>query len=292
MHEVHLKLNELPLLGIAGAVTAEEDFIHQDRILSEHVLIYLYRGEMEIVEDGATYHFHEGEFLFLKAGIHHWGKTVITAGTSWFYVHFSASDNLEGYQQFDDYALAIKHQGFSAKDYRYYLTLPKHATLPSHSRIDRRIRELLSLYDSSDSLRVVHINAVLYELLADIYQAVNKERRSDKADVLVRKLIAFLESHNTVSLNSEEISLYMRLSYKYLCTVFKRKTGLSINQYHTRLRINEAARLLRETSLNVSEVGYAVGYRDPLYFSGVFKRIQGKPPTDYLKQTFKGSESL
>lgn len=290
MHEVHLKLNELPLLGIAGTITAEEAFIHQDRILEEHVLIYLYRGEMEIVEDGTVHRFREGEFLFLKAGVHHWGEAVIAAGTAWFYVHFSASDDLKGYRKYGDYAAAIKHQGFEASDYRYYLTLPKHAALPSHSRIDRRIQDLLSLYDSSDPLRVAHINAVLYELLADIYQTVNAERGPDKADILVRKLIAFLEKHNRAPITSEEIAAHMRLSYKYLCTVFKEKTGLSINQYHTRLRINEAARLLRETSLNVSEVSYAVGYRDPLYFSGVFKRMQGKPPTEYLKQTFKGGD--
>lgn len=290
MHEVHLKLNELPLLSIAGSITAEADFIHQDRVLDEHVLIYLYKGGMEIVEDGVVHRFQEGEFLFLKAGVHHWGEAVISAGTSWFYVHFFASDNLEGYRKYDDYAAAIKQQGFETEDYRYYLTLPKCSSLPSHSRIDRRIQDLLSLYESSDPLRIAHINAVLYELLADIYQTVNEERGPDKADILVRKLIAFLEKHHTVPLNSEEIAAYMRLSYKYLCTVFKQKTGLSINQYHTRLRINEAARLLRETSLNVSEVGYAVGYRDPLYFSGVFKRIQGKPPSEYLKQTFKGGD--
>lgn len=290
MHSVHLKLNELPLLSSAGSVTAESDFIHQDRVMKEHVLIYLYRGEMEIIEDGETHLLRSGECLFLKAGVHHWGKRVIAAGTSWFYVHFSASDDLSGYRKYDDYAAVLKRQNFEEEDFRYYLTLPKQAHLPSRSRIDRRIQDLLALYDSSEPIRIAHINAALYELLADIYQAATEGRRADKADMTVRKLIAFLEQHNTGTVSSEEIAAQMRLSYKYLCTVFRSKTGLSINQYHTHLRINEAARLLRETSLNISEVSYAVGYRDPLYFSGVFKRIMGEPPSEYLRQTFQGAD--
>ncbi len=289
MHEVYLKLDELPLLRMAGSISAETDFIHQDRIIEENVLIYLYRGEMEIIEDGQRHLLREGEFLFLKAGVHHWGENIIAAGTAWFYVHFTLTDNLDGYEKYDNFA-ALKRQNFGAESFRYYLPLPKHASLPSHSRIDRRIQDLLELYDSSDPLRIAHINAVLYELLADIYQAVANTGKTDKGDILVRKLISFLEKHNTSPISSEEIASYMRLSYKYLCTIFKQKTGLSINQYHTRLRINEATRLLRETSLNVSEVSYAVGYHDPLYFSGVFKKAVGKPPVEYLKQTFKGND--
>ena len=289
MHEVCFKLNELPLFITAGSITAKNDFIHQDRIMQEHVFIYLYQGEMEIIEDDITYHLLPGECLFLKAGIHHWGKKVIRAGTSWFYVHVSLSDNIDGFRSYDDNIVAVKQQSFEPDDFSCYLTLPKHAALPSHSRIDRRVRELLDLYVSSDPLRIVHINAALSELLADFYQTVIREQRVDKAELIVRKLIEFLEQHNTESITSEVIAQHMRLSYKYLCTDFRQKTGLSINQYHTRLRINEAARILRETSLNVSEASYAVGYKDPLYFSSVFKRIYGKPPIEYLKETFNKS---
>ncbi|MGI5897433.1 MAG: AraC family transcriptional regulator [Oscillospiraceae bacterium] len=287
-HEVCLRLDELPLISVAGAVTAQHPFIHQDRIMDEHVLIYLFHGEMQVVEDGVPHRVREGEFLFLKAGVHHWGEAVIPAGTSWFYVHFSSSGQLDEYQKYGDFVTGVKQQELSLSDYRCYLALPKHAASP-RGKTEQRIRELLEAYHSSSPLRPVRVNSILFQLLADLYQAAHQEQKTDKADVTVRKTIDFLEAHSRQPLSSEEIALHMRLSYKYLCTVFRAKTGLSINQYHTRIRISEAARLLRETSLNVSESGFAVGYRDPLYFSSVFKKVMGKSPSEYLKQSFIGS---
>lgn len=287
-HEVCLKLDELPLISVAGSVTAQQSFVHQDRIMKEHVLLYLFHGEMQVVEDGISHCVREGEFLFLKAGVHHWGETVIPAGTAWFYVHFSSSVQLDGYRKYDDFVTGIKQQDFEPADYRYYLALPKHATFP-HGQAEQRIRELLEAYYLSSPLRLARINSILYQLLVDIYQVAHQVQKSDKSDITVRKTIAYLEAHSHQPLSSDEIAAHMRLSYKYLCTVFREKTGLSINQYHTRIRISEAARLLRETSLNVSESGFAVGYRDPLYFSSVFKKVTGKSPSEYLKQSFIGS---
>jgi AraC family transcriptional regulator of arabinose operon len=150
----------------------------------------------------------------------------------------------------------------------------------------RREEELLRLFASGDPMRGAYCSAVFYGLLADLLRTDEKACPRDRAALIAGRLIGFLEDNPTRAVTSEEIESCMRMSYKYLCGVFKRYTGLSIHQYHTRLRINEAARLLRETSLNISEIGYRTGYRDPLYFSHVFKRVKGCSPSEYLKQPF------
>jgi hypothetical protein len=81
-HPVIFSLDRLPLVNAVGAVTAREPFLHQDRIFACHVLICVHRGEMEVVEDGVPYLVKEGQCLLLRAGVHHWGKTWIQAGTS------------------------------------------------------------------------------------------------------------------------------------------------------------------------------------------------------------------
>lgn len=70
----------------------------------------------------------------------------------------------------------------------------------------------------------------------------------------------------------------MGLSYKYLNGMFKRETGMTALRYHTCLRMNEAARLLRETSLSVTEIADRLGYANVFYFSNVFKKLNGIPP--------------
>jgi YesN/AraC family two-component response regulator len=70
-------------------------------------------------------------------------------------------------------------------------------------------------------------------------------------------------------------------------TVFFQKvkgvTGHSPNEYMRIIRMKKAAELFVTTGMNVSEVSYAVGMNDPLYFSKCFKLQFGKPPSQYRR---------
>ena len=61
----------------------------------------------------------------------------------------------------------------------------------------------------------------------------------------------------------------------------KELTGMSPIDYLTTVRINRACFLLRNSSNNINEIAYSVGYSDPKYFSRVFKRTMGVTPTQY-----------
>ena len=56
---------------------------------------------------------------------------------------------------------------------------------------------------------------------------------------------------------------------------------MTLGAYLTRCRIQKAMALLREGRLKVYEVAEACGYRDIAYFSGTFKKITGKSPSEY-----------
>ncbi|MBD2870326.1 helix-turn-helix domain-containing protein [Paenibacillus arenilitoris] len=55
-------------------------------------------------------------------------------------------------------------------------------------------------------------------------------------------------------------------------------------KYLTDNRMNEAKKLLLESSLSVKEVASIVGYENPLYFSRVFRGSVGVPPSLYKKR--------
>ena len=55
-------------------------------------------------------------------------------------------------------------------------------------------------------------------------------------------------------------------------------------QFLMRYRIGEAAAMLRNTGLAIGEIAASVGFRDPLYFSRVFKRIKGVSPREYGRE--------
>ena len=49
----------------------------------------------------------------------------------------------------------------------------------------------------------------------------------------------------------------------------------------TKIRMDRAKDLLKNTDLSMKEVAFASGYGDPLYFSRLFRRVNGIPPTRF-----------
>lgn len=289
MHAVHLPFDHAPMLRSIDDCSADKPFVHQNRVLDYHVMIYVDEGEIPLWEEERRHTIRPGETFFLRAGRHHWGTEEVPAGTRWMYAHFyleqpSAAPDAGGPGGY------LRNQEFEREDYHHAPAIPKHlgAAESAAAGVREKLREILALYRSADPYRPVRMGARLTALLADICGAAGERRPAGKPDVAVDKLIAFLESRLTGPLGAEEISRHMYMNYRYLCEIFKKRTGMGIQQYHTRLRIAESARLLRETTINISQAAERVGYRDPLYYSAVFKRVHGISPSGYLRQSHRG----
>ena len=63
--------------------------------------------------------------------------------------------------------------------------------------------------------------------------------------------------------------------------MFSQKMGMSFVEYLTQKRMTRAKQLLRQSGKRSGEVAAEVGYRDPRYFSFVFKKTQGCTPREY-----------
>jgi two-component system response regulator YesN len=94
----------------------------------------------------------------------------------------------------------------------------------------------------------------------------------------------------------EEISLnsaasYVNISPSYLSSVFSQETGQTFVKYLTDLRMNKAKELLMCTNKRSSEIGSEVGYKDPHYFSYLFKKTQGCSPLQFRMSKSRGEEA-
>ena len=78
-----------------------------------------------------------------------------------------------------------------------------------------------------------------------------------------------------------ELAEVGRCSEATVQRLFRRWTGLSALDWVQRRKMEEAAMLLRSTGLRVNEVALRVGFRDPLYFSRVFRATFSVAPRDY-----------
>jgi len=93
-----------------------------------------------------------------------------------------------------------------------------------------------------------------------------------------------------ISLNSVASEVY--LSPNHFSAVFSQRTGQTFISYLTDLRMKKAKELLKCTDMKTSEIGYYVGYKDPHYFSYLFKKTQQCTPSQYRSGKRQKEDSL
>jgi AraC-like DNA-binding protein len=98
-----------------------------------------------------------------------------------------------------------------------------------------------------------------------------------------KKVIEHLNTAYDREISVEEMARIAGLSQAWFSTTFKKETGVAASEYLIEIRIIKACELLNQTRKSVSEICYAVGFKDQSHFTKVFKRIMGMTPLDYRK---------
>ncbi|MBQ2273664.1 MAG: helix-turn-helix transcriptional regulator, partial [Clostridia bacterium] len=77
---------------------------------------------------------------------------------------------------------------------------------------------------------------------------------------------------------------------KYLSDCFKKRMGMGFSHYLKTLRVKHAVFLMEHGVESVKNVAYLCGFRDPLYFSKVFRESLGVSPKEYLRRNREGND--
>jgi transcriptional regulator GlxA family with amidase domain len=85
------------------------------------------------------------------------------------------------------------------------------------------------------------------------------------------------------SLNVQELARRVGCSADYLSNLFHREVGVTLTAWLNGQRVERAKQLLRDSSMNVSEIAWATGYRDPGYLARRFRAATGRSPREYRR---------
>jgi two-component system response regulator YesN len=91
------------------------------------------------------------------------------------------------------------------------------------------------------------------------------------------------KNYPNAELSLQNVASEAHVSPTYFSAVFSRETGETFSDYLSRVRVTNAMKALRTTSLPAAEIAEMVGYNDPLYFSRVFKRAVGVSISEFRK---------
>ncbi|HZH62857.1 MAG TPA: AraC family transcriptional regulator [Metabacillus sp.] len=289
MNEVSLYTNTLPLIREIGHMSDDEGILeHPIRLMENlNVFIYVRKGDIQVIEDDVEYNLQAGTYLFLKKNIPHWGTKFYSPGTEWYYIHFYDSldyidfDTTREYSQYQHSTLIME------ETYLSKMTLSKTGTVKNPEYTELQLKKLCEEYSSPHSLRPLTTSLLTYQFFIELYSKKIEESNNSKQHRIVGKMIALFSHSSSKKLSSEEIADTIGMNYAYLSTLFRKETGKSITQFQDELRIEKAIKMLKEESINISEVSHSLGFSNPFYFSRVFKKVTGVSPTTYLNEIYR-----
>lgn len=147
------------------------------------------------------------------------------------------------------------------------------------------LEELSEVYHSRDEQRHYGIKGLLLAYLSTLVGIVQHAREAPPSEKLkVSQAKRYVQEY----LGSEELSVkflaaLLHCSADYLSNLFRCETGQRLTNYINRERIKAARNMLRNTTLSISEVAYALGFESQAYFSRVFKQVTMKTPSEFRK---------
>lgn len=101
---------------------------------------------------------------------------------------------------------------------------------------------------------------------------------SEKSNV-VDTIISYMQENYMKDISLDKLSKNMYLSPVYISKIFKEETGDSPINYLINIRLKKANELLENSRLSIKAIAKSVGYNDAYYFSKLFKKYYGYPPS-------------
>ena len=93
--------------------------------------------------------------------------------------------------------------------------------------------------------------------------------------------VFYVQQHYSKRIYSDAVARLCGLSPTYFSKAFHQRFGMGFQEFLLRYRIAKACKLLDNAAASISDVSYAVGFREPSYFSRIFRRYVGVAPSEY-----------
>ena len=107
------------------------------------------------------------------------------------------------------------------------------------------------------------------------------ENDTSGRNTVEKEMVSYIQQNFTGKISLREFGEQFHLSEKYISRYFKEHFHITLSQYITYLRLENAKQLLQDTDLSVTETAMQSGYQNVSYFIRSFKKTYGISPLKY-----------
>jgi AraC-like DNA-binding protein len=134
------------------------------------------------------------------------------------------------------------------------------------------------VWSSVSPLRIERCKGIFHYLYSELLDSA-----SDKENPHINRIKQYIMDNLSGKISIKDIADDVHLAPQYLCTLFKKNTGMTIVEFMDRERIDLAKRLMLISGSPLYEIAERCGFSDYNYFSSIFRKFTGISAREYRK---------
>ena len=242
-------------------------------------LVYIDSGKVVIRRDDDDITLGQGEIIFHRPNEFH-AIRALDSSPNFFVISFvcnsPAMQCFERYHTFLDKTLKTFLSSIIRESENTYI-IPKND--PSFLPLIKKNaaiggEQLIKTY--LEQLLIFLIRGMTKKVQTDIFPA--KEEMENHLVTAIKKLV---EDKIDERFRVNDVCQHLGYSKSYLCKIFLEQTGQTVANYALKRKIKKAKQLIRDNSMNFTQISDSLSFDNPQYFSRVFKRITGMTPSEF-----------
>lgn len=260
------------------------DYFPPSTVKSPHKHLFY---ELYLIEHGyaihnvdfTIYHVKQNHLFFInQENVHHWEENISKKLTGYrilFTEHFLKNSFFQS-----NFLFELMH----LYQMRYTPLIPVFLNKELYIYADLLLNEY-----KQEEVRIEKIRALLFLFLGEIKnnieidrQVVNEFSKTQLAHY--KRFLETVEINYKKELSLNEYAEKVNLSTRQLSRMVKKISHTTLNKIIIERRILQAKRLLKYTNMSVSEISYEIGFKEPSYFTKVFKTRNALTPLQFRKQ--------
>lgn len=230
---------------------------------ADDLFLYCVGGEGYLKVEGTDYPVAAGDLIMLPQGVAHAYGSSEERPWTMYWVHFAGTD---------------------ARAFWRYLgcTEDEHvARLGTNARLTAALESLVQVGTSHFLENSLVYGSNLLREVMTLMQMMRAQNRETRSQFCIDTIHALMHESLHMELDLDTLAQAANMTRHAFCRRYKTITGVSPYKHYLYLKIKRACHLLDVTDQSVTDIAEVMGYKDPYYFSRLFRQVMGMPPSQY-----------